>query len=71
MNVKNRWIAHVGLGAAAVILVASLGILVFQGAQNDSLPMNTVQPAVKSAAAPATGPQLTGAHNEGSSAVGL
>ena len=42
---SSRWIAHLGLCAAAAILVASLGILIFQGAQSDAVPLHTLEPA--------------------------
>jgi hypothetical protein len=72
MNVKNRWIARVGLGAAALVLVASLAILIFQGAQTDNVPLNSLQPAhVGSTPSSAHGQEFTGSHGDSVSSVGL
>jgi len=71
MKVKNRWIAHVGLGAAAAVLVASLAILIFQGAQSDDVPLNSLQPAHVSTPSSVHGQEYSGSHTDSVSSVGL
>jgi hypothetical protein len=43
-EMQNAWIARVGLCAAAAVLAASLGILIFQN-MNNSSPLRSIAPA--------------------------
>jgi hypothetical protein len=45
MSVNDKLIARIGLGAAALIFVASLGILVVQASHNNGVPIHSLQPA--------------------------
>jgi hypothetical protein len=45
MQVKEKLIARVGLGAAAFIFAASLGILIVQARHNNGVPIRTLEPA--------------------------
>lgn len=42
---SETWIVRIGLCAAASVLVASLGILMFQGMHGDSSALHDLEPA--------------------------